>query len=276
MHGVDERARVEDAAGCAGVLDQHTGDVALGQTLGEVGNHHVDPHRPGPGADHLDGLGQGVVVDHERTGDAAPRAAYQRHRLRGRGALVQQAGVGGGQPGQVADHRLEVEECLEATLGDLGLVGRVRRVPARVLEDVAPDHRRRDRRVVAETDHRLGRLVQVGQPAQLARCVVLREGVGEVESPRGDPRRDGRGHQVLERVEPDPAEHPGDVVGTRPEVSVGEDGLLAHGWLLDWIVRFASPSVGPEPVLQSCLTRTVLAPERFRGGVAPSALRSRV
>ena len=64
--------------------------------------------------------------------------------------------------------------------------------------------------------------------------------------------------------------------GRGPEVAVGEGGLLAHGWLLDWIVRFASPSVAPVPVLQSCLTRTVLAPERFRGGVAPSALRSRV
>jgi hypothetical protein len=34
----------------------------------------------------------------------------------------------------------------------------------------------------------------------------------------------------------------------------------------------ASPSVGPRPGLQSCLVRTVRVPERFRGGIAPSAL----
>ena len=46
---------------------------------------------------------------------------------------------------QVGDHRLEVEQRLEPALGDLGLVGRVLRVPAGILEDVALDDRRRDR-----------------------------------------------------------------------------------------------------------------------------------
>ena len=40
------------------------------------------------------------------------------------------------------DHRLEVEQRLEPALGDLRLVGRVRRVPAGVLQDVALDDRR--------------------------------------------------------------------------------------------------------------------------------------
>ena len=44
---------------------------------------------------------------------------------------------------------------------------------------------------------------------------------------------------------PTTLEHPGDVVRAGSQVAVGEDGLLAHGWLLDWIVRFASPSVVP-------------------------------
>ena len=44
------------------------------------------------------------------------RAAYQRHRLGGGGALVEQRGVGGRQAGQVADHRLEVEQRLEPAL----------------------------------------------------------------------------------------------------------------------------------------------------------------
>ncbi len=88
-------------------------------------------------------------------------------------------------------------------------------------------------------------MVQVGQPAELAGRVVLREGLGQVEGARGDACRDGGAHQVVERVEPDALEHPGDVVRAGSDMAVGEDGLLAHGWLLDWIVRFASPSVVP-------------------------------
>ena len=64
------------------------------------------------------------------------------HRLGRRGAFVEHRGVGDLEPGQVADHRLEVEEGLQPALGDLGLVGRVGRVPARVLEDGPLDDRR--------------------------------------------------------------------------------------------------------------------------------------
>ncbi len=58
------------------------------------------------------------------------------------------------RPVRSADHGLEVEQRLEAALGDLRLVGRVGGVPGRVLQHVAPDHRRRDGAVVAQADHR--------------------------------------------------------------------------------------------------------------------------
>ena len=80
---------------------------------------------------HVDRLRQRVRVDDERTGRLAVAAAYQRHRLGDRGALVEQGGVGGGQAGQVADDGLEVEQGLEPALRDLGLVRRVGGVPAR-------------------------------------------------------------------------------------------------------------------------------------------------
>ena len=56
------------------------------------------------------------------------------HRLGGGGGLVEERRVGDRQTGEVDHHRLEVEERLEAALRDLGLVRRVLRVPARVLE----------------------------------------------------------------------------------------------------------------------------------------------
>ena len=114
--GLDHRPRVEDPAGGAGVLHQHAAQLAVGQAVGEVGDDHLDAHRLGAGAHHLDGLRQRVGVDHERAGRLAVGAAYQRHRLGGGGALVEQRGVGGRQPGEVADHGLEVEQRLEPAL----------------------------------------------------------------------------------------------------------------------------------------------------------------
>ena len=78
--------------------------------------------------------------------------AAQRHRLGGGRGLVEQRRVGERQAGEVGDHRLEVEQRLEPALRDLGLVGRVLRVPARVLEDVAQDDGRRVAVVVAHAD----------------------------------------------------------------------------------------------------------------------------
>jgi hypothetical protein len=49
---------------------------------------------------------------------------------------------------------LEIQQRFEPPLRDLGLVRRVRRVPARVLEDVALDNRRRNAVVIAEAEIR--------------------------------------------------------------------------------------------------------------------------
>ena len=89
----------------------------------------------------------------------SPRAfaerCAQRHRLGRGGGLVEHRRVGDGHAGEVGDHRLEVEQRLEAALRDLRLVGRVGRVPGGVLEHVAQDHAGRVGAVVALADVRL-------------------------------------------------------------------------------------------------------------------------
>ena len=52
--------------------------------------------------------------------------------------------------GQILHDRLEVQQRFEPALGDLGLVRRVGRVPAGILEHVAQDDRGRDAVVVAD------------------------------------------------------------------------------------------------------------------------------
>ena len=175
-------------------------------------------------------------------------AAHQRHRLGGGGALVEQRGVGGRQPGQVADHGLEVEQRLEPALGDLRLVRRVGGVPARVLEHVAPDHRRGDRAVVAQADHRLGGAVG-GRRARAARAAASLSvsGVGQVERRAAARMPPGTAASIRASSESKPSalEHRGAiVVGTRPMWrSAKRTGLamVGHGWLLDWIGQVRLP-----------------------------------
>ncbi len=221
--GLDHGPGVDDPSGRAGVLHQHPRQLALRQAVPQVGDADLDPHRLGTGAHHLDGLRQGVGVDDERAGGLPVAAADQGHRLRRSGPLVQQGRVRRGQAGQVADHRLEVEQRLETSLGDLGLVRRVGGVPAGVLEHVAPDDRRRERRVVAQTDHRLRGPVGRGQLAQLAGHGVLGGRLGELGVALGaDAARDGGRHQLVQRGEADGLEHRLDVRGPKPDVALDE------------------------------------------------------
>ncbi len=67
-----------------------------------------------------------------------------RHRFGGRRALVEQRRAGDLHAGEVPHDRLEIEQRLEPALRDLGLVGRVGRIPAGILEDVPEDDARRD------------------------------------------------------------------------------------------------------------------------------------
>ena len=162
----------------------------VGQAVGQVGHDHGQAERLGPGADHRDGLGVAVGVDHEGGpvgGLGGP--AGEGHGLGRGGGLVEQRGVGQGHAGEVGDHGLEVEQGLQATLGDLRLVRRVGGVPGRVLEDVAPDHRRGEGAVVAQPDHRGADLV------------APRPGPGARPGPRSRPPASGRSRGAAWRME---------------------------------------------------------------------------
>ena len=138
------------------------------------------------------------------------------HGLGRGGALVEQRGVGQLHAGEVADHGLEVEQRLEPALGDLGLVGRVGRVPGRVLEHVAQDHRRRDGVGVAQPDER-GHAPGCGRPASRRRASTSAS-VSAGGQRQGLVAADGGGHhpvdQLVERRQPQRGQHLG-LVGRR-------------------------------------------------------------
>ena len=136
---------VADRAVDAGILQQHAEDLA--GRRGRVGGSPTTTSMPS-GSARVASTARvcGWQSASTKKASAWPWSTRVRHRhgLGGGGGLVEQRGVGELQAGQVDDHRLEVEQRLEPALADLGLVGRVGGVPARVLQHVALDHRRRD------------------------------------------------------------------------------------------------------------------------------------
>lgn len=219
--GVGDGAEVPDPAARARVLHEHA--EAVGQLGGEVALDQLDAERLGAGGEHGLGLRQGVGVDDEHVGGCLAGAAGQGHRLGDGGGLVEQGGAGDVEGGQVGHDRLEVEQGLQAALGDLRLVGGVGGVPARVLQEVAADDGRGDRVVVAQADHRGEHRVAGGEGPQLGDGLRLARGRREIESVGGaDHLRHGHREEVGGRGEADGLQHAGLVVVGRADVAGGE------------------------------------------------------
>jgi hypothetical protein len=152
---------------------------------------------------------------------------FERHRLGGGGAFVQQRGVGDLHAGEIHAHLLEVDQRFHAALRDLGLVRRVGRVPRGVLEDVAQDDVRRVGAVVALADEAAEHLVAVGEGADLRQRLDLgdrlrqRQRRGRLDAGRDD----GIGHR-LQRVVADDAQHVRDLGVVRADVAFDEGGMV--------------------------------------------------
>src|ERR1051325_11107066 len=159
------------------------------------------------------------------------------HRLGGRGGLVEQGRIGHRQRREVLDHGLEVDERLEAALRYLGLVRRVLRVPAGILEHVAQDHRRRDRVVVALTDERSQHHVVGREVLHLLEQLVLTQRQALAERERlGEHARGGdhRGGELVEALVTERGEHLIDLGLARRDVAAGKrigrcQDVVMHG-----------------------------------------------
>jgi hypothetical protein len=250
MHAFRQGLAVEQIAVGVGVLHQHArqrvgGEIEL-QGVADV--HRQTQHR-GARLDHVDRLRMAVFGHEPALAALVGQGQGHRERLGGGGALVEQRGVGQGQRAQVADHGLVVEQRFEAPLGDLGLVGGVLGVPARILEHVALDHARRVAGVVAHADVRAEGLVLAGQGVQVGQGLGFGARGGQVQGPaQADRGRHGLVDQGFEGAEPQAGELRGavgrsgagvarpegvaraKVEGLFPDVTRSHGGSAAGGW----------------------------------------------
>ena len=235
VRGGHQLGPVDRRTAGAGQLRDHPEEVAVGQACAKVGGDDLDAKRLGAGGQDRGGLAVHVGVDGQPVRRPAHRPVHQRHRLGGGGALVEHRGVGDLESGQVGDHRLEVQQRLEAALADLRLVRGVGGVPGGVLKYVAAQHRWRQRVEVALPDHRHGDGVGVGHGAQFGQRFLLAGGRQQLIQPGrdavvGQRVEDACGQrlvgQFVERTHADGLEHRRDGIGIRSDVAIGEVGLV--------------------------------------------------
>ena len=175
VHLRHERRVVMNAPGRCRVLDEGAEKFAGRRAHAVefdrvvIADDDFNAERPGAGAHHGDRLRVAFLRNEERR--AFPALAARRkaevHRFRRGRPFVQHGSIGDRQPGEVADHGLEIQQRLQPALCDLRLVGRVGSIPARVFKDVSLDDRRRDRAVIALPNVGPENLVPRGDGSQL-------------------------------------------------------------------------------------------------------------
>ena len=232
MGGRDEGGQVADGTELVRVLQQHAVEGGVGDVHRiRRTDHEVDADGNGARFQQGQGLRENRLAHVEPVRlflRAGPASMQQGHGLGRRGGLIQQGGVRDLHPRQVHHHGLVVEQHLQATLGDLGLIGRVGRVPARILEDVPKDDRRRDGVGVPESDVARHDAVARGELFELLQEAGFVCGGRQVQvAAQTDGIGDGLADEGVHRVGAQGGEHVAGLIAVGTDVAGGE--ALAAG-----------------------------------------------
>ena len=216
-----ERFDVLDRAEEVGALEDHRRGLAVDRRRQRrrVGDAAVEPD-----LDHLGAVADRVggerlaAVRMKAAGDdelgAFGRVHRQVARRGDRARPLVEPGVGDRQPGQLRHRGLELEHHLQAALGDLRLVGRVRREELGARGDRVDD--RRHVVVVhpgAEEGHLLfGVGVPPGQRREALVDLGLAHAFGQVERPAEAQRAGDLLEQLVDGLDTDRGEHLGAIV----------------------------------------------------------------
>ncbi len=180
MQRRDLIGKVAHVAIGARILEQRA-EHLVRRHLVRVAHDHFDAQRRSAGFHHGDILRMTIAIHEKRHRLGFRHPLRHGHRLGAGGRLVQQRRIGDLQPGQVGNHRLEIQQRLKPTLRNLGLIGRIGRVPRRVLKDIALDRGRRHRAMIALPDQRGEHLVLARRHPHVMQQFALRLGAAEIQ-----------------------------------------------------------------------------------------------
>ena len=180
-----------------------------------------DAQRFRPRANQGNRLGMAMVGHKKRI--ATLDVMAQAHGFRRGGRLVEQGRVGYFHPGEVAHHRLEIQQRFQAALRDLGLIRRVGGIPARIFQNISADDGRRECPVITRTDIGLCDHVSVHQGSQIGERLFLRtRGRQRKLAVKPDVRGNGFADEVVNGSASDHAEHRIDFRARRADMAGGK------------------------------------------------------
>ena len=224
LSGLNQRLNIANIAFIAGVRQDDTVQVTLGQTLGEVSNHKRNAEHLCTATSHRNNLRQATGVNSEEA--VLHLAVCTMHHdscFSHRGCLIQQGGVCNLQAGQLHHGVLEVQQSLQATLRNLSLVRGVRSVETGVLQNIAAQNSGGHSVVVTGANHLCQDLILSGVAGNLRKSFMLRQRGGKLQlAVEANLRGDDSVHQRIQGRISEGFEHLLCVCGTGAEMTINK------------------------------------------------------
>ena len=176
LSGLNQRLNIANIAFIAGVRQDDTVQVALGQTLREISNDEGNAEHLCTAASHRNNLRQATGVNREEAVlHLAVRTVHHDSCFSHCGRLIQQGGVCNLQAGQLHHGVLEVQQSLQTALRNLSLVRGVRSVETGVFQNVTAQNRGSYCIVVSGTNHLGENLILRSIAGNLCLSLMLRQ-----------------------------------------------------------------------------------------------------
>ena len=224
LSGLNQRLNIANIAFIAGVRQDDTVQVTLGQTLGEVSNHKRNAEHLCTATSHRNNLRQATGVNSEEAVlHLAVCTVHHNCGLSDSGSLIQQRGVSNLQAGQLHHGVLEVQQSFQATLRNLSLVGSVGSVETGVLQNIAAQNSGGHSVVVTGANHLCQDLILSGVAGNLRKSFMLRQRGGKLQlAVEANLRGDDSVHQRIQGRISQGFEHLLCVCGTGAEMTINK------------------------------------------------------
>ena len=224
LSGLNQRLNIADIAFIAGVRQDDTVQVALGQALREISNDEGNAEHLCTAASHRNNLRQATGVNSEEAVlHLAVRTVHHDSGLSDSGSLIQQRGVSNLQAGQLHHGVLEVQQSFQATLRNLSLVGSVGSVETGVLQNIAAQNSGGHSVVVTGANHLCQDLILSGVAGNLRKSFMLRQRGGKLQlAVEANLRGDDSVHQRIQGRISQGFEHLLCVCGTGAEMTINK------------------------------------------------------
>ena len=224
LSGLNQRLNIADIAFIAGVRQDDTVQVALGQALREIGDDKGNAEHLCTAASHRNNLRQATGVNREEAVlHLAVRTVHHDSCLSYCGCLIQQRGVSNLQAGQLHHGVLEVQQSFQATLRNLSLVGSVGSVETGVLQNIAAQNSGGHSVVVTGANHLCQDLILSGVAGNLRKSFMLRQRGRKLQlAVEANLRGDDSVHQRIQGRISQGFEHLLCVCGTGAEMTINK------------------------------------------------------